>query len=88
MCIGSLSSISLWVGTYPYDLVKTVYQADSLIKPKFKSSFQAMRTIYQRNGIQGFKKGFIPCIARAPVVYAACILGYEQSLSMTYHILE
>jgi len=88
MGIGSVASILLWTVTYPFDVVKTVYQSDRLSNPRFMNSRAVIKSIYKKEGLRGFTKGFTPCLARAPVIYAATIFAYEQCLSRTNHLLK
>mmetsp|Transcript_18670 Transcript_18670/g.16535 ORF Transcript_18670/g.16535 Transcript_18670/m.16535 type:complete len:127 (-) Transcript_18670:108-488(-) len=54
MGIGGMASTILWTVCYPIDVIKTVYQSDSLSDPSYKSSVQTMKEIYRTEGLKGF----------------------------------
>ncbi|CAI2376826.1 unnamed protein product [Moneuplotes crassus] len=82
MAIGCASSVVLWAASYPFDVIKTIHQSDCFDNPKFFKTMEIIRHIYKNDGLYGFTKGFLPCVIRAPFVFAGTILAYELSLSI------
>ena len=56
---GALSGYGLWLAVYPFDIIKSKIQGDSLdvTKRQFRSSWDCTKQIYQANGIKGFYRG-------------------------------
>ena len=79
MALGSVSGVLLWIPTFPIDVVKTRMQTDDLNNPKYKSTLDAIKQIYQKENLKGFTKGIVPCMYRAVVVLAATVGFYEMA---------
>ena len=75
--LGGMGGMLLWMSCYPIDVCKTKLQLDSLKNPKFEGPSDVFVKVFKKEGIKGFSKGFIPCIARAPFVNGAILLSYE-----------
>lgn len=74
---GALAGIGEWVPGYPFDVIKSKYQADDVKNPKYTSMKSVVLDIYKQNGIKGFYSGLLPCIMRAPFATGATFAGYE-----------
>ena len=80
LLFGGLSGFGEWLPGYPFDVIKSKYQADDVKNPKYKSIASCARDIYRTSGIRGFYSGIVPCLLRAPPANAATFLGFEMSL--------
>lgn len=80
LLFGGLSGFGEWLPGYPFDVVKSKYQADDVKNPKYKSILGCVKDIYRSSGIRGFYSGIVPCLLRAPPANAATFLGFEMSL--------
>lgn len=68
----------LWLTVYPLDVVKSIIQNDDLRKPKYKNSISYVaKTIYAKEGIRAFFKGFGPTMVRSAPVNGATFLTFE-----------
>jgi len=79
MTYGAISGVFLWVGTFPFDVIKSRIQADSIDDRKYKSIMQTFNYIVKENGVAGLYKGLPPCLVRAPFINAATFLTFEIS---------
>lgn len=77
MSYGALSGVLLWVGTFPFDVIKSRIQADNINDRKYKSILQTFNHIVKENGVGGLYKGLPPCLVRAPFINAATFLTFE-----------
>ena len=77
MTFGALSGVLLWVGTFPFDVIKSRIQADNIDERKYKSIVQTFNYILKENGVGGLYKGLPPCLVRAPFINAATFLTFE-----------
>lgn len=78
MGYGALSGILLWVGTFPFDVIKSRIQADNINDRKYKSFLQTLNHIVKENGVLGLYKGLPPCLVRAPFSNGATFLTFEM----------
>lgn len=80
VCIaGGLAGVSMWVGVFPIDSIKTKLQASS----GKMSMVEATREIYAtRGGIKGFFPGLGPALLRSFPANAATFLGVELTHSL------
>jgi len=76
---GGLAGITLWLATFPIDMIKTKIQADSLQKPTFRGMVDCFSKTYQVGGLKGFYKGLSPCLLRAVPANGATFLAYETA---------
>ena len=81
MVAGSVGGMAFW-GLYPLDIFKTKLQTDaSLVSERFyKSYLHCAKHTYQTVGVSGMMAGVVPCLIRAAVANAFCLLAYEQTL--------
>lgn len=77
MLFGALSGFGEWLPGYPFDVIKSKYQADDIQNPKYKSLKHCATEIYRTAGVKGFYSGLVPCLMRAPPANAATFLGFE-----------
>ncbi|CAI7145948.1 CGH_3_collapsed_G0002890.mRNA.1.CDS.1 [Saccharomyces cerevisiae] len=79
LCLfGAFSGTMLWLTVYPLDVVKSIIQNDDLRKPKYKNSISYVaKTIYAKEGIRAFFKGFGPTMVRSAPVNGATFLTFE-----------
>ncbi len=79
MSAGGLAGVAYWVSSYPFDVIKSLMQTDTMDKSqrKYGTSLDVAKYIYANKGIKGFFPGFVPCIARALPANAACFFTYE-----------
>lgn len=85
MAAGSVGGMAFWA-LYPLDIFKTKLQTDaSLVSERFyKGYMHCARHTYQTVGISGMMAGVTPCLIRAAVANAFCLLAYEQVLHMLH----
>jgi len=76
---GGLAGITLWLATFPIDMIKTKIQADNLQRPSFKGMYDCFVKTYQTGGLKTFYKGLSPCLLRAVPVNGATFLAYETA---------
>jgi solute carrier family 25 carnitine/acylcarnitine transporter 20/29 len=74
---GSIAGILFWGIVFPFDVVKTRFQTDSLDKPQYKGIRDCFRSIYRTKGLPGFFQGFLPCMLRAVPVNGVVFMLYE-----------
>ncbi len=77
MTYGAISGVLLWLGTFPFDVIKSRIQADNIDNRKYKSIMQTFRHVVNENGIGGLYKGLPPCLVRAPFINAATFMTFE-----------
>jgi solute carrier family 25 carnitine/acylcarnitine transporter 20/29 len=74
---GAIAGILFWASVFPFDVIKTRIQTDSLTSPQYRGIVDAFRKTYQANGLKGFSQGFVPCMLRAVPVNGAVFMLYE-----------
>lgn len=79
MMAGGISGIILWTMVYPFDVVKSYMQTDSMNprERRFRSSLDVVRYIQKVYGLKGFVRGVEPTLLRAPFVNAATFVAFE-----------
>jgi Mitochondrial carrier protein len=77
---GATAGVLSWLFVVPFDVAKTVMQADF----RYKSMYHCMHEIVKKNGWQALFRGSFIVIARAIPVNAATFLGYEYCLDKCY----
>jgi len=77
MSYGAIAGVFLWVGTFPFDVIKSRIQADNIDDRKYKTIMQTFNHIVKENGIGGLYKGLPPCLVRAPFINAATFMTFE-----------
>lgn len=74
VCIaGGIAGVSMWLGVFPIDTIKTRLQAGS----GSESMLAATRAIYRARGVGGFFPGLGPALLRSFPANAATFLGVE-----------
>lgn len=76
---GAVSGPMLWTMVYPFDVVKSRLQTDSLdpSKRQYKGMIDCFRQVAAQSGWRGFFRGLIPTLTRAPLSNAATFVTYE-----------
>lgn len=82
MLFGALSGFGEWLPGYPFDVIKSKYQADDINNPKYHSMKDCAVDIYKTAGFRGFYSGLVPCLMRAPPANAATFLGFEFTVRL------
>ena len=68
---GGLAGEVLWIGSYPFDVVKSKMQSDGFgAEQRFKSMRDCFAQTWKAEGIRGFWKGIGPTLVRAMPVSA------------------
>lgn len=68
---GGLAGEALWLGSYPFDVIKSKMQSDGLGSDrKYVSMRDCFGKTYQGEGLRGFWKGIGPTLLRAMPVSA------------------
>jgi solute carrier family 25 carnitine/acylcarnitine transporter 20/29 len=80
MLFGSLAGFGEWLPGYPFDVIKSKYQADDIHNPKYTSIYKCAMDIYKTGGVKGFYSGLVPCLLRAPPANAATFAGFELTV--------
>lgn len=74
---GSLAGVAMWTTSYPFDVIKTKIQADSMVNPQYKGILDCIMKTYKADGARAFVRGFWPCMARALPVNGGVFTIYE-----------
>eukprot|EP00761_Pharyngomonas_kirbyi_P003337 gb/GECH01003341.1/.p1 GENE.gb/GECH01003341.1/~~gb/GECH01003341.1/.p1 ORF type:complete len:331 (+),score=89.64 gb/GECH01003341.1/:1-993(+) len=62
---GGLAGTCYWLTAFPFDVVKNRISSQPDVVPlKYPSTRSCFRHIYQKEGIAGFWRGFVPCALR------------------------
>jgi solute carrier family 25 carnitine/acylcarnitine transporter 20/29 len=77
MMFGALAGFGEWLPGYPFDVIKSKYQADDINNPRYTSLKGCAIDIYRSSGFRGFYSGLVPCLMRAPPANAATFAGFE-----------
>jgi solute carrier family 25 (mitochondrial carnitine/acylcarnitine transporter), member 20/29 len=83
---GGLSAQVFWLTSYPSDVVKQRIMTDPLGgrlndgQRRFKSWWQAAKTVGAENGWRGYWRGFLPCFLRAFPANAMALVAFEGVL--------
>ncbi|KAK0540002.1 Mitochondrial carrier protein ymc2 [Tilletia horrida] len=81
MAFGACAGIGFWLSAYPFDVIKSRLQTDSLqaSSRQYRGSLDCAAQIWRTAGIQGFLKGLGPTLSRAPVAAAATFVAFEAA---------
>ncbi|KPM10050.1 hypothetical protein NH340_JMT06210 [Sarcoptes scabiei] len=82
---GGLAGICYWLVAIPADVIKSRIQTAP--DGKYNRLLDAIRYMYNRNGLTSFYKGTAPVLVRAFPANAACFFGYEYSMKLLSLIL-
>lgn len=74
---GLSASFGFWTTAYASDVVKQVVLCDEKCDGSFKSWRNTVRDIYQKQGIKGFYRGFMPSFLRSFPANAAALAAFE-----------
>lgn len=78
---GGLAGEALWLGSYPFDVVKSKMQTDGLgDKMRYRSMRDCFAQTYKAEGMRGFWKGIGPTLLRAMPVSAGTFAVAELTL--------
>lgn len=84
VCVfGAFSGAFFWAMTYPFDVVKSIMQADRLVSPVHgKNVFQVAISIHATRGWGAFVKGFVPTMLRSLPVNGATFATFEVTMRL------
>jgi solute carrier family 25 carnitine/acylcarnitine transporter 20/29 len=78
---GGLAGEALWLGSYPFDVVKSKMQTDGFgEKMKYRSMRDCFTQTFKAEGLRGFWKGIGPTLLRAMPVSAGTFAVAEITL--------
>lgn len=78
---GAISGAFFWAMTYPFDVIKSVMQADKLHLPVHGTNVvQVAKAIYRTRGASAFMKGFAPTMFRSLPVNGATFATFEVAM--------
>ncbi|OMH83147.1 Mitochondrial substrate carrier family protein L [Zancudomyces culisetae] len=75
---GGLAANTFWTLVYPVDVAKNKYMASS--EKKYKSIFDAAKTIFKAEGIRGFYRGFVPGFIRSFPTNGAAVFVWDTTM--------
>lgn len=81
MISGGIGGMAFWTSVYPFDVIKSSLQADTVNKTsrKYGGVVHCAKTIFANEGFRGFYKGFKACLIRSFPVNACSFLAYEHA---------
>ena len=79
---GGLAGMAFWTFTYPIDLLKSRIQADSLVNPKYKGTYDCFVKTLNEEGYKTFTRGYLSCLLRAFPVNIGLFLGFELAMKV------
>ncbi|KAF9636264.1 putative mitochondrial carrier protein [Lasiodiplodia theobromae] len=80
---GGLAGEALWLGSYPFDVVKSKMQSDGFGKEqRFKSMTDCFKKTWAQEGMGGFWKGIGPTLFRAMPVSAGTFAVVELTMRL------
>jgi solute carrier family 25 carnitine/acylcarnitine transporter 20/29 len=78
---GGLAGEALWLGSYPFDVVKSKMQSDGFGKDKrYAGMRDCFKQTYKLEGARGFWKGIFPTLLRAMPVSAGTFAVVEMTM--------
>lgn len=78
---GGLAGEALWLGSYPFDVVKSKMQSDGFGKDqRYRSMRDCFRQTWRAGGLGGFWKGIVPTMVRAMPVSAGTFFVVEMTM--------
>jgi len=78
---GGLAGEVLWLGSYPFDVVKSKMQTDGFgDKQQFRSMRECFAKTYAKEGVVGFWRGIGPTLLRAMPVSAGTFAVVEATM--------
>ncbi|OLL22099.1 putative mitochondrial carrier [Neolecta irregularis DAH-3] len=88
---GALSGTFAQTMTFPADVLRRRFQVNTMsgVGQKYASIYDAIRSMYQQEGLLAFYKGLWPNLLKVAPSMAACFLTYEMTVSfLKGHIKE
>lgn len=81
---GGLAGEALWLGSYPFDVIKSKMQTDGLREGerKYSNAVQCAKVTLAKEGVMGFWKGIGPTLLRAMPVSAGTFFVVETTMRM------
>jgi solute carrier family 25 (mitochondrial carnitine/acylcarnitine transporter), member 20/29 len=80
---GGLAGEALWLGSYPFDVVKSKMQSDGFGEAqKYRSMTDCFRKTWRAEGMRGFWKGIGPTLLRAMPVSAGTFAVVEMTMRL------
>lgn len=76
---GSLGGVTLWVLTFPFDVVKSKMQGSDFGDTRYSSFTKTWNYIQSTQGVGGLYRGLGPALARAPITNACIFATYEKT---------
>ncbi|KAK0721483.1 mitochondrial carrier domain-containing protein [Apiosordaria backusii] len=79
---GGLAGEALWLGSYPFDVVKSKMQTDGFGpgQQKYKTMRDCFAQVWRQEGVRGFWKGLGPTLLRAMPVSAGTFAVVEMTM--------
>ncbi|KAK4203508.1 putative mitochondrial carrier [Triangularia verruculosa] len=78
---GGLAGEVLWLGSYPFDVVKSKMQTDGFgTEKRYKNMRDCFGQVWRREGVRGFWKGLGPTLLRAMPVSAGTFAVVEMTM--------
>jgi solute carrier family 25 carnitine/acylcarnitine transporter 20/29 len=78
---GGLAGEALWLGSYPFDVVKSKMQTDGFgEQQRYKTMRDCFRQTWRAEGMRGFWKGIGPTLLRAMPVSAGTFAVVEMTM--------
>ncbi|KAK3985893.1 mitochondrial carrier domain-containing protein [Cladorrhinum sp. PSN332] len=79
---GGLAGEALWLGSYPFDVVKSKMQTDGFgsSSQKYKNMRDCFAQVWRAEGMRGFWKGIGPTLTRAMPVSAGTFAVVEMTM--------
>lgn len=78
---GGIAGEVLWLGSYPFDVVKSKMQTDGFGEArKYKSARDCFARTWRAEGARGFWKGIAPTLLRAAPVSAGTFAVVEMTM--------
>ena len=76
---GGLAGVLYWGGLYPFDIIKSTIQSDSMVPKErtFTTVPQTIGKLYADGGLIRFYRGFVPCILRSVPANGAMLLTVD-----------
>lgn len=78
---GGLAGEALWLGSYPFDIVKSKMQSDGFgAEQRYKTMRDCIGQVWKAEGVRGFWKGLGPTLLRAMPVSAGTFFVAEMTM--------
>lgn len=84
---GGFAGILSWTIIVPLDVIKSMRQAD-YNNQMYKSSWDAVQTVYRNSGVKGFYSGYLMICLRSFPTNAITFLVYKKSLDYLNYLSD